>query len=281
MTVDEAFAYCERLARSHYENFPVGSVLIPGDLRRHFYSIYAYSRAADDIADEGTTPSEERVAALDAWEHQLQEAYQGRAEHPIFIALASTVRERSIPIEPFQDLLKAFRLDARNRGFATTADLLCYCEHSANPVGRLVLYLFGLYTRERGVLSDRICTALQLANFWQDISVDLPRGRINLPRESLGRFGYSMEQLRAGTFNQEFRAMIAYHVQQAETLFGEGAPLLRSVPSWRLRNELRLVYLGGVRILHKIRKLDYNVLAERPSLTVADKLWLLSRLFSV
>jgi phytoene synthase len=165
MTPDEAFAYCERITRGHYENFPVGSALVPGGVRRHFYSIYAYSRAADDIADEGDRPVEERIALLDDWERRLEGAYGGRADHPIFVALAVTVRERSIPIEPLRDLLRAFRQDARNEGFASEADLLSYCNRSANPVGRLVLHLFGYHDEHRGELSDAICTGLQLANF--------------------------------------------------------------------------------------------------------------------
>lgn len=280
-SVEEAFAYCERLARGHYENFPVGSVLIPRSLRPHFYSIYAYSRTADDIADEGSLDADARVALLDDWERQLREAYRGNAEHPIFVALAVTVRERSIPMEPFLDLLKAFRLDARNQGFATTDDLLRYCAHSANPVGRLVLYLFGFQDDTRFSRSDKICTALQLANFWQDISVDLPRGRVNLPRESLERFGYSLQELHAGVYDERFRAMLRHHVEQAEEMFRQGRPLIASVPSVRLRNELRLVYLGGVRILRKIRNLDYNVLASRPELGIGDMLWMATRFLSL
>ena len=277
-TTDEAFAYCERVARGHYENFPVGSMLIPAGLRRHFFSIYAYSRAADDIADEGSLDPEERIALLDDWERQLREAYEGHAEHPVFVALAATVREREIPIEPLRDLLKAFRMDARNEGFATTTDLLYYCYHSANPVGRLVLHLFGLCTDERKFLSDKICTALQMANFWQDVSVDVPRGRINIPRESMDYFGYSLDELRQGIFNGNFRELMAYHVDHAINQFQHGYPLMRTIPHRRLRSELGLVFLGGVRILNKIKALDYNVLARRPSLTLRDKLWMLSKL---
>lgn len=277
-TVEEAFAYCKRLARGHYENFPVGSMLIPRELRRHFYSIYAYSRTADDIADEGSLSPHERIELLDDWERQLLGAFEGEAEHPIFVALAETVRERRIPIEPLRDLLKAFRMDSLNEGFATTTDLLYYCYHSANPIGRLVLHLFGLYSDERRGYSDKICTALQMANFWQDISIDVPRGRINLPRESIEFFGYSVEELKAGVFNDNFREMLAYHVDHAMNQFQHGYPLMQTVPIRRLRSELGLVFLGGARILHKIKGLDYNVLATRPALTFADKLWMLGKL---
>jgi squalene synthase HpnC len=274
----EAFAWCERITRGHYENFPVGSMLIPKDLRTHFISIYAFSRTADDIADEGTLSAEERIEMLDDWERQLQEAYEGHAEHPIFIALAETVRERNIPIEPLRNLLKAFRMDSRNEGFETTSDLLHYCYHSANPVGRLVLSLFELRDDERWTLSDNICTALQLANFWQDISIDVPRGRINLPRQSIEYFGYSLDELRAGVFNENFREMLAYHVDHAMNLFQHGYPLLGMIRDRRLKSELGLVVAGGARILHKIKAMDYNVLAERPKLTLRDKLWILARL---
>lgn len=279
--MEDAFAYCEQIARGHYENFPVGSALIPRELRRHFFSIYAYSRAADDIADEGSLPPDERVALLDDWERQLREAYEGQASHPVFVALAATVREKSIPMEPLRDLLRAFRMDARNEGFDTTTDLLYYCYHSANPVGRLVLHLFGLYDEERRTLSDKICTGLQMANFWQDISIDVPRGRINLPRESMEYFEYSLDELRRGVFNENFREMLAYHVDHAMNHFQHGYPLIRAVPFRRLQSELGLVFLGGVRILHKIKALDYNVLATRPRLTLADKLWMLARLVTV
>lgn len=277
-TVDEAYAYCERVVKGHYENFPVGSAMIPRELRPHVWAVYAFSRAADDMADEGELPVEDRLLLLDDWERQLREAYEGRAEHPVFVALAATVRERKIPMEPLRDLLKAFRMDARNQGFETTTDLLYYCYHSANPIGRLVLHLFGLYDDERWPLSDKICTALQLANFWQDISIDVPRGRINLPRQSIEYFGYSVEELRAGVFNDACRNVVAYYVDLAMNRFQEGYPLLKSIANKRLRTELTITFLGGVRILQKIKALDYNVMTTRPTLTLRDKLWILSKL---
>jgi squalene synthase HpnC len=280
-TVDEAFAYCERIARTHYENFPVGSLLIPKALRRHFFSIYAYSRAADDMADEGERPVDERIAMLDDWERQLREAYEGQADHPVFVALAATIRERKIPMEPLRDLLKAFRMDARNEGFETTTDLLYYCYHSANPIGRLVLHLFGLHNQERQAFSDKICTALQMANFWQDVSIDVPRGRINIPRESIAFFGYSLDELRAGVFNDNFRELMAYHVDHAVNQFQHGYPLLRTIPDRRLQSELALTFLGGVRVLNRIKQLDYNVLATRPKLGLLDKLWIIAKLPTV
>lgn len=272
----DAFAYCERITRAHYENFPVGSLLIPRSLRKHFFSIYAYSRWADDVADEGDLPIEERIILLDDWDRQLTDLYEGRAEHPIFVALGETVREYRIPIEPLRDLLKAFRLDARNEGFETMTDLLFYCHHSANPIGRLVLRLFGLYDDERRAYADKICTGLQLANFWQDVSVDVPRGRINLPRESLRSFGCSIDDLRQNSAGPRFRAMMAHHVDHAISLLRQGYPLLATIPELGLRSELALTYLGGMKILRKIEKQDYDVLKRRPKLGLADKLGLLA-----
>jgi squalene synthase HpnC len=278
MSVEEAFAYCERMAREHYENFPVGSLLVPKHLRRHVHSIYAFSRIADDIADEGEMPVGERLALLDDWERQLREAYEGRAEHPVFIALAATVNERRIPIEPLRDLLRAFRIDARNEGFDTLTDLLYYCYHSANPIGRLVLHLFGLFDDERKFLSDKICSALQITNFIQDLSIDPARGRINLPRDSFEHFDYTEQELRDRVFNPAFREMVAYHVDHAMNLFQHGYPLLAKIPNRRLKSELTLTFLGGVRILHRIKALDYNVLAERPTLGWKDKMWILGKM---
>jgi squalene synthase HpnC len=276
--VDEAFAYCERMAREHYENFPVGSLLVPKRLRRHVHSIYAFSRVADDIADEGAMAVEERLEVLDDWGRQLDDAYAGRAAHPVFAALAVTVAECRIPIEPLRDLLRAFRMDARNEGYETLTDLLYYCFHSANPIGRLVLHLFGLFTEERKVLSDKICSALQITNFIQDLSIDPERGRINLPRNSFEHFGYSVEELRAKVVNDAFREMVAYHVDHAMNLFQHGYPLLATIPDRRLRSELTLTFLGGVRILHRIKALEYDVLTSRPTLGWRDKIWILSKM---
>lgn len=278
MSVDDAFAYCERMAREHYENFPVGSLLIPKHLRRHVHSMYAYSRIADDIADEGDMPVDERIALLDDWERQLRDATEGHAEHPVFIALGATIAECQLPIEPLRDLLRAFRLDARNEGFETLTDLLYYCFHSANPIGRLVLHLFGLYDEERKVLSDKLCSALQITNFLQDLSVDASRGRINIPRNSFEHFEYSERELRDGVFNPAARELIAYHVDHATNLFQHGYPLLAKIPHRRLKSELTLTFLGGVRILHRIKQMDYNVVRARPTLGLRDKMWIMARM---
>ncbi|HVZ39031.1 MAG TPA: squalene synthase HpnC [Candidatus Kapabacteria bacterium] len=273
--VEEAYACCEAITRAHYENFPVGSVLVPKALRRHFYSVYAYSRGADDIADEGMRSVQERLALLDEWERHLEEAIDGTATHPVFVALGATITDRGLPARPLRDLLTAFRLDARNQGYATYEDLLGYCRCSANPVGRLVLAIFGLLTPERAALSDEICTALQLANFWQDISVDLPRDRVNVPREVMERFGCTADDLRAGRLSPAVRAMLEYLVADARMRFARGRALLRMIPVRRLRWELGAVTVGGERILGKIQASGYDVFRHRPSLGVADKVAML------
>ncbi|HEY2107061.1 MAG TPA: squalene/phytoene synthase family protein, partial [Candidatus Binataceae bacterium] len=169
----QAYEFCGRLARSHYENFTIASWLMPREMRRHMYAIYAYARIADDFADE-----EHDLSKLDRWEQELDLAYAGSPRHPVFVALADTVRRFDIPRQPFSDLLQAFRSDVDFKGFETMDDLLGYARYSANPVGRLVLYLFGFGDARRQELSDRICSGLQLANFWQDIAVDLTKGRV-------------------------------------------------------------------------------------------------------
>jgi squalene synthase HpnC len=204
-----AFRECERIARTHYENFTLGSRLLPRHLRRHIAALYAFARTADDLADEEPDPAR-ALAGLDAWERQLEDCYAGTAHHPVFVALADTVRAFDIPIEPFRRLLTAFRMDVRFTGFATFDELLHYCAHSANPVGHLVLHLFGYRDAERHARSDDICTALQLTNFWQDLAVDLRKGRIYLPREEMQRFGYGADELGRHAVTPAFRELMAF-----------------------------------------------------------------------
>ncbi|MBL7987819.1 MAG: squalene synthase HpnC [Chlorobi bacterium] len=269
--VAEAFAHCQRVARQHYENFPVASVLIPKSLRPHVAAIYAFSRAADDIADEGNFSVEERLRRLDEWEHHLDDACSGKPTGPIFTALAATISQHSIPAQLLRDLLTAFRMDARNGGYHTMDDLLFYCRHSANPIGRLVLHLFGLATPERVQLADMICTGLQLVNFWQDISVDLPGGRVNIPQEIMQSFDCPPEQLRSGKFTPNCQRMMQHLTEHAEEFLREGSKLLPIIPHRRLRWELTLTVRGGLAIAQKIRQAGFNTLAARPTLGIMDK----------
>src|SRR5215813_9390246 len=207
----DAYAYCERLARSHYENFSVATWFLPKRLRQHFFNVYAYCRISDDLGDETGDPSAS-LQLFEEWEAELNACYSGVARHPVFVALSGTVREFDIPKHEFVDLLTAFRQDQIVTRYPTFADLVGYCKNSANPVGRLVLYLCGYRDRERQQLSDFTCTGLQLANFWQDVSVDYAKGRIYLPLEDFSRFGVTEADIRTKHNSQSFRAMMRFEV---------------------------------------------------------------------
>src|SRR5882757_4301160 len=203
----EAQEYCERLARSHYENFSVASWFLPARLRQDFFNVYAYCRISDDLGDEvGDTAAS--LQLLDEWEAELNACYKGHPRHPVFVALSETVRKFEIPKQEFADLLTAFRKDQKVTRFPIFQDLLGYCRYSANPVGHLVLYLGGYSDHERQELSDYTCTALQLANFWQDVTLDYAKGRVYLPLEDLRRFGVREEEISAGQNSGAFREMM-------------------------------------------------------------------------
>ena len=273
----DAFAHCEALTRAHYENFPVGSWLIPRALRPHVCSIYAFARTADDFADEPGLASDERLRRLDEWE-----AYLGTCldtpHGPIFTALAETIRQHRIPVALLRDLLRAFRSDVTTPRHATFDDLRAYCRYSAVPVGRLVLHLFGYRDTERFTYSDAICSALQLANFWQDIAVDFSRGRIYLPQEDMARFGVTEAHLAGGQVTEGFRDLLNMEIDRTETIFRQGRPLLDCVGG-RLKLELHLTYLGGTEILRKIRRNGYDVFRRRPRLTGWDGVRLMLHAF--
>jgi len=269
-TPGQAFDECERLAREHYENFPVASRLVPAPLRPHVWSIYAFARIADDYADE---PEHEgrRLERLEAWESGLDRCLAGRPDHPVFVALGETIRTFSLPESCFRDLLDAFRQDCTVSRYETWDDLLDYSRRSANPVGRLMLRLFGYRDDRRDAWSDRICTALQLTNFWQDVAVDWSRGRVYLPAEDRRRHGVSDEDLDAGRAGPAFRALLGELIGRTRTLFEAGRPLPASVGG-RLGLELRCIWLGGVRILEKIESAGYDVFRRRPTLSRGDLL---------
>jgi squalene synthase HpnC len=273
--VDAAFAECERIARSHYENFTLGSRLLPRPLRRHIAAIYAYARTADDFADE--EPNRERaLAALDDWERELAACYAGAPRHPIFVALAETVREFEVPIAPLQRLLVAFRMDVRFAGFSTFDELRHYCAHSADPVGHLVLYLFGYRDAERQARADDICTALQLTNFWQDVARDLAKGRVYLPTDDLRRFGVGRDDLAAGRATPAFRALMRYECERTRALFDRGLALADMVDRAAGR-EIRLFAGGGMAILDRLVAVDYDVFSARPTLSRWAKAGLVAR----
>lgn len=258
----DADRYCRSLARSHYENFPLVSWLLPRSLHQHFYNVYAYCRWADDLADE--IPETERsLELLDWWSSQLDDCYTGTASHPVFIALRNTIEEFQIPLQPFADLISAFKQDRRVAEYATFDDLLDYCRRSANPVGRLVLYLCRVQTPENVADSDSICTGLQLANFWQDINRDLEIGRVYLPLEDCARFGYDIEDLRTRTTNEAFLNLMRFEVDRAREYLRNGLPLIDRLPG-RLQVDIDLFAHGGLKILDEIEAIGFRVWDVRP-----------------
>ncbi len=271
----EAQDYCRRLARSHYENFSVATWFLPQRLRQHFFNVYAYCRISDDLGDEVGDPRAS-LEMLDQWQAELDACYAGSPRHPVFVALAETVRQFDIPKRPFADLLKAFRQDQTVTRYETFADLLGYCRNSANPVGHLVLYLCGYRDAERQALSDATCTALQLANFWQDVSDDYSKGRIYLPLEDLERHRVTEGDISAARNTREFREMMRFQVERARQWFQQGLPLVGKMDR-ELAVDLDLFSRGGQEILNAIERQDYAVLGRRPAISRARKLALVAR----
>lgn len=278
-SLEAAYRVCWQIACSHYENFPIGSRLLPRPLRKHLAAIYAFARIADDYADEGSRSPSERLQLLDEWERHLEKAYQGRAELPVFVALADTVRRFSIPPEPFRALLAAFRYDASFQPFPTFEALRHYCAHSADPVGHLVLYLFGYRDERRQALASEICTGLQLTNFWQDVAIDAAKGRLYLPLDELARFGVEQEQILQGRFTEQVRALLAHQVHRTRQFFQRGVALADTVDR-RLAREVRLFALGGMEILRQVERQGYNVFARRPALSAWDRVRIFARALS-
>lgn len=277
-TPSESYAFCEQITYSHYENFPVASRFVPSDKRTHIAAIYAFARIADDFADEPGYTQAERIENLRRWEEQLVACYQGESAHPVFVALTETVERFQIPQELFQNLLTAFRSDVTIRRYETFEQVLDYCSCSANPIGRLVLLLFNYRSELLLMQSDAICTALQLTNFWQDVSVDLDKDRIYLPLEDMAQFGVSEQDLVSRLVTRGFRKLLSYEVARTERFFKEGKPLVHQVGR-DLRFELKLTWNGGVRILDKIKAQGYDVFHKRPRLTVYDKMSMVLRSF--
>jgi squalene synthase HpnC len=274
-SLPDAYAYCERLARSHYENFSVATWFLPKSLRQHFFNVYAYCRISDDLGDE-TGDRHASLRLLDEWESELNACYLGNSRHPVFVALAGTVREFDIPKHEFGDLLTAFRQDQRVLRYQTFDDLAGYCRYSANPVGHLVLYLCGYRDRERQQLSDFTCTALQLANFWQDVTVDYGKGRIYLPLEDLQRFGVSEADIAARHNSSQFCEMMRFEVRRAREWFERGLPLA-GIVSRELAIDIELFTRGGQEILNAIERQGYAVLGNRPVISKSRKLALVAR----
>jgi len=274
-SLPEAQEYCRRLARTHYENFSVATWFLPEHLRQHFYNVYAYCRISDDLGDEVGDP-EAALTLLDQWESELQACYSAKPHHPVFVALWETVRKFEIPQQTFADLLKAFRQDQTVTRYPTFDDLLGYCRYSANPVGHLVLYLGGYRDSERQALSDFTCTALQLANFWQDVSVDYAKERIYLPLEDLQRFGVNEADISSEQNTEAFCELMRFEVQRAREWFHQGLPLTQKVDR-ELAIDIELFNRGGQEILNAIERQKYKVLGRRPVISKSRKLALVAR----
>lgn len=275
--VRAAYAECRRLARRHYENFPVASYLVPRDRRNALAAIYAFARYADDVADEPGI--ENRLEKLSAWRAQLRESYDGRGEHPVFVALQDAASRFRLSERHFHDLLTAFERDVRQNRHADFESLLTYCRFSANPVGRLVLELFDHREAALFELSDSICTALQLTNFWQDVAVDLARDRLYLPLNDLARFDLSVDDLFAFVASRQpvnddrWRGLMGMLVARTREIFEHGRPLPEKVRP-ELRRQLRLTWLGGMAVLERVEGAGFDVFHRRPSLGAFDFLQL-------
>jgi squalene synthase HpnC len=267
----EAYQECERYARGRSENFPVVTLFLPRKLRPHFFAVYAFCRFTDDLGDEAEG---DRLAMLDAWEHELREAVAGRPMRPLFVALARTIEECSIPLDPFLRLIEANRIDQRVSRFETYEDVLEYCTYSATPVGQMVLAVLGHHDAERVALSDQICIGLQVANFWQDVSVDIDKGRVYLPQEDLRSFGCDDAQIVERRFDARFRELMRFQVERARSHFAAGRRL-EDLVSRSVRTDIRLFRLGGEAILDAIEASGYDTLSARPRLTRAAKARLL------
>lgn len=262
----------------HYENFPVASLLLPARLREPVEAIYAFARSADDIADEGDARPEARLADLDAYRHELHAIERGvppqcQTLAPLFSRLGANVRNFSLPLQPLHDLLDAFSQDVNKHRYADFTELLDYCRRSANPVGRLLLHLYDATDEASLHRSDDICTALQLINFWQDIAIDYAKERIYLPLDDLARHGITATQIAQQQCDAAWCALMAFQIQRARAMMLRGAPLAQTLPG-RIGWELRLIVLGGLRILEKIERAGYDVFRHRPTLSKTDSLQL-------
>jgi phytoene synthase len=269
-----AYAECRRLARRHYENFPTASYLVPRDKRDALAAVYAFARYADDVADEPGV--ENRLEKLADWHAKLAACYEGKIGHPVFLALRHSADRFCLSRENFENLLRAFESDVVVNRHPDFSSLLAYCKCSANPVGRLVLELFGYHDPRLFELSDNICTALQLTNFWQDVAIDCSRDRIYLPQEDMARFKYTIDDLRARCSDTRWQELLAFEIARTRELFERGRCLPEEVQP-KLRTQLRMTWLGGSSILSKIEAVSYDIFRRRPSLSKWDFLRLYLR----
>lgn len=259
----------QSLARTHYENFPVGSFFLSKELRRPIHLVYAFARVADDIADEGDASKETRLTLLDEWENQLKRALAREKSDNFFRELADMIAEYAVPPSLLSDLIAAFRMDARGTEYDTFDDLKFYCQHSANPIGRILLYVLGCADETNCRLSDSVCTALQLTNFWQDLGIDIKRNRDYIPNEDFRRFGVTKEDLRLDGGTAKVRSLLKYQVDRTKEFFLQGNALVHSIDK-KFVFELKLTHCGGMRMLEKIELMQYDTIHRRPALSKFD-----------
>jgi phytoene synthase len=272
-----AYAHCAHVARQHYENFPVASFLLPSHARPHIAAVYAFARGADDLADEGHEPAADRLAALGRWREWLHAVAAGREavdagrDALVFAALGETMRVHGLPVDLFDDLLSAFSQDVVVTRYATWTDVLDYCRRSANPIGRLVLRVCGKTGPGIEAASDRVCTALQLTNFWQDLAGDWAAGRLYLPEDLWRSHGARLDAFNPAMLTPEWQAVLTLAAQRTRDLFNEGRAVCDQV-SGRLRYELRVTWLGGMRILDRLERNAFDTVRRRPTLGAGDVL---------
>ena len=274
-TVARAYEYCEEFARAHTESYPVASRFVPPELRPHLVALYAFARSADDFADEPEYDGR-RVEALDRWEEALHRCFHGEAEHPVFIALSDTIERRDLPVPPLHDMLTAFRMDMEVRRYATFQALRGYTVRSADPVGRLLLALFGYRDPALVRYADELSTALQLTNFWQDVAADAARDHIYIPAEDLHHFGVTEADVKALKATPALRDLLRFQAIRTRALYERGRPLLEKVGK-DLRMELTLIWLVGNTILDKIEAADFDVFTHRPSIRRRDQAVIMAR----
>ncbi|HPN37289.1 MAG TPA: squalene synthase HpnC [Melioribacteraceae bacterium] len=265
-------------AKSHYENFPVISLFLPKKIRKHVAIIYKFARTADDFADEVIFENQNRLYLLDEYQQNFINAINGNYNDVFWQTLVNTISIFNLPPQLFIDLLTAFKQDLIKKEYSNFEELLGYCKNSANPIGRLILRLHGINNEEADNYSDKICTALQLANFWQDISVDIKKDRVYLPISDITKFNYSILELYNSTYNNSFISLMEYQIKNTERMFYEGAKLLKFLPL-RLKFQIKLTILGGLTILDKIKKNEYNVVINRPTIDKKDVIYILLKSF--
>jgi len=268
-SLEESFRRCKHIARRHYENFPVGSALIPRHLQPFVFAVYAFARTADDFADEPGYSDAERILYLNEWEELFLKSLETQTRHPIMWAVAETIRAKDLPVDLFLDLLSAFRQDVTVKRYKNFSDVMDYCRRSANPIGRLLLMIFGYRDPELYRYSDAICTGLQLTNFWQDISIDIQKNRIYIPDEDMLSYAVGEADLEHTVCSPNLKDLIRFEVERTDALFKMGRPLLNHIRG-RFKYEIKFVLIGGSTILRKIEKIDYDVINKRPKLSVRD-----------